>query len=179
MNRLWHVIFISKNPLHLNPTFLWVDVRRYVGSYTPPVTDPSLWYHHHSIQPSSLRSSPLPHPLYLHFHRHSSYAVVISSHHRYTHASSASHIGLPLRFLPLPVPLSLIHSCLILSSFVTSHIRRSSLFYCAFCNVPALILPLSCTTSPRIFTFMLECVHANSVNMFKNKIDKYLVKAGS
>ena len=23
-----------------------------------------------------------------------------------------------------------------------------------------------------------ECVHANSVNMFKNKIDKYLVKAG-
>ena len=23
-----------------------------------------------------------------------------------------------------------------------------------------------------------ECVHANSVNMFKNKIDKYLIKAG-
>ena len=23
-----------------------------------------------------------------------------------------------------------------------------------------------------------ECAHANSVNMFKNKIDKYLVKAG-
>ena len=23
-----------------------------------------------------------------------------------------------------------------------------------------------------------DCVHANSVNMFKNKIDKYLVKAG-
>ena len=23
-----------------------------------------------------------------------------------------------------------------------------------------------------------ECLHANSVNMFKNKIDKYLVKAG-
>ena len=23
-----------------------------------------------------------------------------------------------------------------------------------------------------------ECVHASSVNMFKNKIDKYLVKAG-
>ena len=24
----------------------------------------------------------------------------------------------------------------------------------------------------------IECVHASSVNMFKNKIDKYLVKAG-
>ena len=24
-----------------------------------------------------------------------------------------------------------------------------------------------------------ECVHASSVNMFKNRIDKYLVKAGS
>ena len=24
-----------------------------------------------------------------------------------------------------------------------------------------------------------ECVHASSVNMFKNKIDKYLVKAGN
>ena len=23
-----------------------------------------------------------------------------------------------------------------------------------------------------------ECVHASSVNMFKNRIDKYLVKAG-
>ena len=23
-----------------------------------------------------------------------------------------------------------------------------------------------------------DCVHASSVNMFKNKIDKYLVKAG-
>ena len=26
--------------------------------------------------------------------------------------------------------------------------------------------------------FSTECVHASSVNMFKNKIDKYLVKAG-
>ena len=24
----------------------------------------------------------------------------------------------------------------------------------------------------------IDCVHASSVNMFKNKIDKYLVKAG-
>ena len=24
----------------------------------------------------------------------------------------------------------------------------------------------------------MECVHASSVNMFKNRIDKYLVKAG-
>ena len=27
-------------------------------------------------------------------------------------------------------------------------------------------------------TLSTECVHAGSVNMFKNKIDKYLVKAG-
>ena len=27
-------------------------------------------------------------------------------------------------------------------------------------------------------TLSTECVHASSVNMFKNKIDKYLVKAG-
>ena len=27
-------------------------------------------------------------------------------------------------------------------------------------------------------TFSTDCVHASSVNMFKNKIDRYLVKAG-
>ena len=27
-------------------------------------------------------------------------------------------------------------------------------------------------------TLSTDCVHASSVNMFKNKIDKYLVKAG-
>ena len=27
-------------------------------------------------------------------------------------------------------------------------------------------------------TLSTECVHASSVNMFKNRIDKYLVKAG-
>ena len=26
--------------------------------------------------------------------------------------------------------------------------------------------------------YLTECVHASSVNMFKNRIDKYLVKAG-
>ena len=28
------------------------------------------------------------------------------------------------------------------------------------------------------FRALTDCVHASSVNMFKNKIDKYLVKAG-
>ena len=28
------------------------------------------------------------------------------------------------------------------------------------------------------YLLSIECVHASSVNMFKNKIDKYLVKAG-
>ena len=26
--------------------------------------------------------------------------------------------------------------------------------------------------------YIINCVHASSVNMFKNKIDKYLAKAG-
>ena len=34
-----------------------------------------------SIQPSSLRPSSLPSPLYFHFHRHPSYVVLLSSHH--------------------------------------------------------------------------------------------------
>ena len=45
-------------------------------------------------------------------------------------------------------------SFVILSTFVTSHIHRSNLFYCAFCNVPAPILPLSCAASSRVFTFI-------------------------
>ena len=45
-------------------------------------------------------------------------------------------------------------SFLILSTFVTSHIHRSNLFYCAFCNVPVPILPLSCTASTWISTFI-------------------------
>ena len=65
----------------------------------------------------------------------------------YARTSSASYIGLPLRFIPLSLSRFLIISFLILSSFVTSHIHHSHLFYCAFCNVPAPILPLSCTAS--------------------------------
>ena len=74
----------------------------------------------------------------------------------YARISSASYLGITLRFLSLSVPRSLIiiRSFLILSSFVTSNIHRSKLFYRAFCNVPAHILPLSCTVSPRIFTFI-------------------------
>ena len=45
-------------------------------------------------------------------------------------------------------------SFVILSTFVTSHIHHSNFFYCAFCNVPAPILPLSCTASSRVFTFI-------------------------
>ena len=32
--------------------------------------------------------------------------------------------------------------------------------------------------SQRTINVCSECVHASSVNMFKNRIDKYLVKAG-
>ena len=73
------------------------------------------------VQPSSLRYSSLPSPLYLHFHRPPSYVVFLSSH----------HIPIPLQpsfmdFLcdspTFVVPLLL--SFLILSSFVTPHIHR-------------------------------------------------------
>ena len=45
-------------------------------SFTPSLTVPSFWYHPHSIQPSYLR----PFLSSVHFHRHSSYAVLLSSH---------------------------------------------------------------------------------------------------
>ena len=72
----------------------------------------------------------------------------------YARTSSASYPGLPLLFLPLSVPRPLILSFLIMSTFVISHIHHSNFFYCAFCNVPAPILPLSCTAFHRIFTFI-------------------------
>ena len=71
----------------------------------------------------------------------------------YARTSSASYIGLPLRFLPLSVPRSIILSFLTMSTFVTSHIQCSNLFYCAFC----MSLPRSyhCqAAAPRIFTFI-------------------------
>ena len=71
-------------------------------SYTPSLTVPSFWYHPHSIQPSYLRRFLSS----VHFHRHSSYAVLLSSHHART--SSASYLGLQLRFLPLSVSRSCI-----------------------------------------------------------------------
>ncbi len=47
----------------------------------------------------------------------------------YARTSSASYIGLPLRFLPLLVHRSRIVSFLILSTFVTSHIHHNNFFY--------------------------------------------------
>ena len=70
----------------------------------------------------------------------------------YARTSSASYIGLPLRFLAFSVPRSRIF--LILLTCVTSHIHRTNFFYCSFCNVPSPNIPLSCTASPRIFTFI-------------------------
>ena len=78
-------------------------------------------------------------------------ALLFSS---YADTSSASYIGLPLRFPHFRCldPVSFIPYSVDL--VVTSHIRRSNFLYCAFCKVPAPILPLSCTASPGIFTFI-------------------------
>ena len=73
-------------PLHLFPTFMWGRCWR----YTPPcstvihiISRQSLLFDiiPHSVQPSSLRSSSLPSPLYSHYHCPNSYVVFLSSHH--------------------------------------------------------------------------------------------------
>ena len=102
-------------------------------SYTPSLTVPSL------ISPLTLSNHLIvglpifrtfPSSFFLRM------AFLFSS---YARTSSASYIGLPLRFLPLSVPRSRILSFLIRSTFVTSHIHRSNFFYCAFllqCQCP-------------------------------------------
>ena len=129
--------------LHLIQLLCGVDVRW----HTPPCSTVVHFISRQSIlfdviiyfvQPSSLRSSSLPSPLYFRFHSFPSYAVFLSSH----------YMSIPLQppfldFLcdfPTFVVL-LILSFLILSSFVTPHIHRSILisatsnfFSCAFVN---------------------------------------------
>ena len=117
-------------------------------SYTPSLTVPSLLYHH--SQNHLILGLPLFRTLPSSFFLCS--ALLFSS---YARTSSASYIGVPLRFLPLLVHRSRIISFLILSTLVTSHIHHSNFFYCAFCNVPArtyhchVQLPLA---SPRSFS---------------------------
>ena len=78
--------FLQPKLLHLIPTLCGVDVRW----HTPPCSmvvhiisrqsllfDVILYF----VQPSSLRSSSLPSPLYFHYHRPPSYVVLLSSHH--------------------------------------------------------------------------------------------------
>ena len=69
----------------------------------------------HSSQPSSPRHSSLPPPLYLHFHRPSSYVVLFPSHHMPLLTSSASSLELlfdfshfrclPYSLIPYPIEL--------------------------------------------------------------------------
>ena len=113
-------------------------------SYTPSLTVT----HPHSIQPCYLRPSSLPY-----------ISIVIVP----TQCSSLLNIC-PYQFRILywtsiaiypTFGASILYlSFLILSTFVTTHIHRSNLFYCAFCNVPVPNAPLSCTASLRIFTFI-------------------------
>ena len=117
-------------------------------SYTPSLTFPSLWYHIHSIQPSYLRPSSLPYiSIVVHPTQCSSLLTICPYQFRiisWTSIAISPTFGVSILYL----------SFMILSTFVTYHIHRSNFFYCAFCNVPAPILPLSCTAFPRIFTFI-------------------------
>ena len=140
-NRLWHVILISKNPLHFSPIFcesMFDDICRSVVHSLPE--SPFYLISHLTLSNHLMLGLPLFRTSPSSFFLRS--ALLCSS---YARTSSESYIGLPLRFLPLSVPLSRILSFLILSTFVTSHIPRSNLFYWVFCNSPAPILPLSYT----------------------------------
>ena len=117
-------------------------------SYTPSLTVPSPWYHPHSIQPSYLRHSSLP-----------LISIVILPTQCFSLLTICPYQFCILSWNSITISptfgVSILYiSFLILSTFVTYHIHRSNFFYCAFGNVPAPILPLSCTAFPRIFTFI-------------------------
>ena len=66
--------------LHLAPSFMWgcLHVAR---SYTSSAESLLFDITPHSVQPSSLRPSSPPSPLYSDFHRRPSYVVLLSLHH--------------------------------------------------------------------------------------------------
>ena len=117
-------------------------------SYTPSLTVLSLWYHPHCIHPSYLRPSSLPFISIVILPTQCCSLLTICPYQfrilSWTSIAISPTFGVSILYL----------SFLILSTFVTYHIHRSNFFYCAFCNVPAPILPLSCTAFPRIFTFI-------------------------
>ena len=102
----------------------------------------------HSIQPSYLRPSSLPYISIAILPTQCSSLLTICPYQfriiSWTSIAISPTFGVSILYL----------SFLILSTFVTYHIHRSNFFYCAFCNVLAPILPLSCTAFPRIFTFI-------------------------
>ena len=112
------------------------------------LTVPSLLYHPHSIQPSYLRPSSLPYiSIVILPSQCSSLLTTCPYQFRilyWTSIAISPTFGSSILYLSFLIP----------STFVTYHINRSNFFYCAFCNVPAPILPLSCTAFPRIFTFI-------------------------
>ena len=117
-------------------------------SCTPSLTVSSLWYHPQSIQPSYLRPSSLPYISIVILPTQCSSLLTTCPYQfrvlSWTSIAISPTFGVSILYL----------SFLILSTFVTYHIHRSNFFYCAFYNVPAPILPLSCTAFPRIFMFI-------------------------
>ena len=76
----------QKIPLD-TPLSMYDDIRLHVAlSYVDIISRQSLLFYVillllYCVQPSSLRSSSLPSPLYFHYHRPPSYIVFLSSHH--------------------------------------------------------------------------------------------------
>ena len=83
-----HLGFASSSPSshsHFYVGSMYYDTRLHVArSYTSSADSQSLLFDIilYFVQPSSLRSSSLPSPLYLHFHRPPPYVVFLSSHHK-------------------------------------------------------------------------------------------------
>ena len=117
-------------------------------SNTPSLTVPSLSYHPHSSQSSYRRPSSLPYISIVILPTQCSSLLTTCPYQfrilSWTSIAISPSFGAPILYL----------SFLILSIFVTYHIYHSNFFYCAFCNVPCPILPLSCPAFPRIFMFI-------------------------
>ena len=90
--------------------FVWWYMPVWLGHSLPPPIVPLCDIIPHTAQPSSLRASSLPSPVYFHSHCHPSYAVLLSSHH-IPIPPQPTFPGLPLRFSQLSLSSRFFHLC--------------------------------------------------------------------
>ena len=78
--------------------------------------------------------------------------------------------------------LTVFHGATTINDGTTVEPRRSWQCHCGLCRTSTAVAPrLRCDGGIRGHNFTLvstDCVHASCINMFKNRIDNYLVKAG-